>query len=90
VRISRPCYDKWWRCPGWAGGGNSYARRQRCESGSLSSVINWDSRWKTWKIHRCPQCGVYVLPYRIRAVDPTNIRWGLKRLRWWWEDRRYR
>jgi len=91
VRISRPCYDKYWRCPGWAGGGGRFARVKRCESGSLGPVIDYGSRWWTWKIHQCPTCGVYVLPYHFQAIDPTAWPYALRRLGWrirdWWEWR---
>ena len=33
MRISRPCYDKPYRCPGWAGGGMRYAKVDRCSNG---------------------------------------------------------
>jgi hypothetical protein len=77
MRISRPCYDKHWRCPGWAGGGWRYARVDRCDGGSLARVINYESRWWRWRAHRCPVCGVLVLPIVIRYVD-----WSY--YGWWW------
>ena len=81
MRISRPCYDKYHRCPGWAGGGLRYAKRKRCDGGSLGSVIDYDSRWWRWRVHRCPVCDVYVLPYNIRQIDPT---WWRSEIQHWW------
>lgn len=70
IRISRPCYDKWWRCPGWAGGGMRYAKVDRCDGGSLVTREAWPVRRK-WRFHRCSTCKVIVLPSVIRWVDPT-------------------
>jgi hypothetical protein len=68
VRISRACYDKPRRCPGWAGGGLHYAKVDRCDDGYLRG---WDepgrARWPT----RCPKCKVWVLPYATRWMDPS-------------------
>jgi hypothetical protein len=88
VRISRPCYDKFHRCPGWAGGGCRCAKVQRCEGGH----INFDPEqrlWK-WRLHRCDKCDVVVLPYVIRWVDPCWWRWQVEHWQssienWWWE-----
>lgn len=74
-RISRPCYDKHHRCPGWAGGGMRHARRERCDGGSLARVIDYDSPWWKWRAHTCPVCGVLVLPVVIRYADPTWYAW---------------
>jgi hypothetical protein len=82
MRVSRPCYDKYWRCPAWAGPGMRYAKVQTCEGGSLARVINWNRRWK-WKFHRCPTCGMWIMPFVVRYVDPTNwwsyVRWQVRR-----------
>lgn len=77
-RISRPCYDKFWRCPGWAGGGERYAKVQRCNGGSLPSGIFTKKFWR-WRVSRCQKCGVTVLPYVIRYGD-----W-----RWWRAEARH-
>jgi hypothetical protein len=88
MRISRPCYDKYHRCPGWAGGGTKGAKVDRCPRTGYVDIYyhalgngNWTefdkpkTLWK-WRIHRCIKCGVYVLPHHIRWLD-----W-----RWWkWE-----
>lgn len=95
MRISRPCYDKPWRCPGWAGGGARFARRHRCSGGSLAA--GWaDRRTPQWRVNRCPRCGVYVLPYVVRWFDwrwwDWRVRDAVRAFRWRIEDavRRYR
>jgi hypothetical protein len=72
VRISRPCYDKMHRCPGWAGGGMRYAKVERCDDGRLAGDI-YRGFWWAWRVNRCDTCDVYVLPYVVRYLD-----W-----RWW-------
>jgi hypothetical protein len=79
ARVSRPCYDKMHRCPGWAGGGLSYARDKRCDSGRLT--IDYASRLWRWRLHRCPTCNVTVLPHAVRWVDPSWLTFWL-RARW--------
>lgn len=70
ARISRPCYDKAHRCPGWAGSGMRYARTARCKNGYLPEDL-YGNRWWAWLPHRCDTCGVIVLPSHVRWVDPT-------------------
>lgn len=91
MRISRPCYDKMHRCPGWAGGGMRYAKKRRCYNGRLPWTIYDGWLWR-WRTNRCTACGMLVLPYMIRYVDPyfywSKTRWHLNlwlyRLRRWW------
>lgn len=71
TRLSRPCYDKFRRCPGWAGGGTKFAKKQRCSNGSI--LYDPDKRLWKWRLHRCNTCDVIVLPYHIRWID----------FRWW-------
>jgi hypothetical protein len=78
MRVSRPCYDKMHRCPGWAGGGTRFAKMNRCEGGSLTGV--YDRRAWKWRPIRCPECGVLVLPYVVRWADWRW--WGWMRDRW--------
>lgn len=86
-RFSRPCYDKFHRCPGWAGGGMRHAKRSRCDGGSLARVIDFTRRWK-WRLHTCPLCGVIVLPYMVRYVDPAWYTSGARhRFSMWRLDR---
>lgn len=99
-RVSRPCYDKLRRCPGWAGGGTRYARVQRCEGGYLKTyddngmVFAWQ-----WRFYRCPKCHVIVLPYMVRWLDwryvwfwkvcdiPKNLAyWWRTNFSWWDEE----
>lgn len=83
MRISRPCYDKYRRCPGWAGPGFKYAKVEHCDNGFIT--FRDSPRWK-WLIHRCPKCQIIVLPYYIRWADPTWYRfvvdWEISRLRY--------
>jgi hypothetical protein len=77
IRISRPCYDKMHRCPGWNGGGTHSAKVTRCEGGHIYFYARKGSNhvkrlWK-WRFNRCPACRVIVLPYMVRWLD-----WG-----WW-------
>lgn len=76
-RVSRPCYDKVRRCPGWAGGGERYARVQTCDGGMLPWEIYYRRLWK-WRTNRCPWCGLLVLPYMIRYVDPGHYKANIK------------
>lgn len=85
MRLSRPCYDKYRRCPGWAGGGGKYPKGpSRCNDGS----ITWpeDQRFWGWMFHRCNTCDVVVLPYNAQWFSPTVWRWriGMK-----WDDYKY-
>ena len=67
MKISRPCYDKYHRCPQWAGGGIYGAKVNRCEDGSV--IVPYGQRLWRWRFHRCNECNVLVLPYMIRRVD---------------------
>lgn len=83
MRISRPCYDKYRRCPGWAGGGMRYAKTERCNNGIVNTYTpNGDRRilWR-WRCHRCDTCGVLVLPCHVAKIDPTAWRSHLRRRR---------
>lgn len=96
-KISRPCYDKPRRCPGWNGGGTKDARVERCPGGhitfgsSLAAMAHFTakdwSRYPRWNaLGQCTKCDVVVLPYWIRLVDPTYwLRW---KLRWAMQDLR--
>lgn len=83
IKISRPCYDKYRRCPGWAGAGWKYNRRDWCHDGMASWEFFELPRW-TWRWWRCIECGTLVLPYNARYLDPRWWRhWTPRRLRWW-------
>lgn len=88
MRISRPCYDKWWRCPGWAGPGFRYPKHEgRCDNGNIGHTcpawVEGRPRWASWAwhFHRCPVCRVIVLPYVVRYVDWTW--WRFRVVSWW-------
>jgi hypothetical protein len=83
MRLSRPCYDKVWRCPGWAGGGMRYAVRQRCDNGTLR--IGFGRKWWKFRFYHCDTCDVLVLPYVIRYVDWRDWKWQIG---FWWRYRR--
>ncbi|MFD3463825.1 hypothetical protein ACFWVM_29265 [Nocardia fluminea] len=81
-KISRPCYDKSWRCPGWNGGGMRYARVKHCAGGRITWGMSLDelerllvaeySRYPKWNaLGQCTECDVRVLPWWVRRFDPT-------------------
>jgi hypothetical protein len=76
MRLSRPCYDKYHRCPGWVGGGMHYAKRMRCSDGRI--VVNYEDRLWRWKFQRCNTCNVVVLPYNLVQLAPANVWWRIK------------
>jgi hypothetical protein len=88
-RVSRPCYDKFKRCPGWAGGGTRTARVRRCDNGFLYD--HYDKKLWEWRFARCPKCNVLVLPSKVRWLDWRYV-WGWKLrevpgdFREWWKD----
>lgn len=85
--ISRPCYDKYRRCPGWAGGGWKYPQNQLCHTDYNSSGyldVDYEDRWWKWKTHKCPNCGVVVLPYMVRYTSPRAVWYRLRSMLWRW------
>ena len=84
-RISRPCYSKMHRCPGWAGGGMRYAKRDRCAgtgyvgSPRRGSRIIYEGKLWRLRVNRCTACGVWVLPWAVRYLDPGW--WGYRAAR---------
>lgn len=94
-RWSRPCYDKYHRCPRWAGPGLRYAKVQRCPGGSIGGANGWtERRFPKWRVNRCDRCNVRVLPYNVRWIDPAwwKVEWKdiPNRLSDWWMLRRYK
>lgn len=75
MRISRPCYNKFHRCPGWAGGGTHSAKVTRCEGGYLAGCYQ-KAGWK-WRLNRCGTCRIIVLPYMTRWLDAGWWKWKL-------------
>ena len=57
--LRRHCYDKFWRCPGWAGGGWRTPKTDRCDGGSLKVHGQvgqpLEDRWWRW---RWPESGI--------------------------------
>lgn len=83
MRLSRPCYDKAWRCPGWAGGGPKYAARKTCRSGHMIGFAELP-HWR-WRFLRCDQCDVVTWPYMTRYLSPWEI---VDEITLWWRGRR--
>lgn len=82
MRLSRGCYDKFHRCPGWNGGGPHFAKRTRCQE--VGYIQTYDRRAWKWRFARCNQCDVIVWPYVTRYL---SIPWWLWRFERW---RRFR
>lgn len=70
MRFSRPCFDKPHHCPGYAGGGIKYAKKQRCKSGYIKNVYGIG-------LHHCSVCNTIVLPYWVRWFSPGWWKWKL-------------
>ena len=65
MRLSRPCYDKIRRCPGWVGGGPKYPRGEsRCHNGRIR--VDFGARLWKWRFWPCDTCDVVIWPYAIR------------------------
>lgn len=94
MRLSRPCYDKPHRCPGWAGGGMRYPKVDRCDGGritvapSLSEVLAAEETWdghpiaNPRRLGRCTECDVVTIPWAWTYLDPSrlDLRRRLRRL----------
>jgi hypothetical protein len=90
MRLSRPCYDKITRCPGWNGGGPKFARRQRCDNGHILTydpATDLPLRGWLWRFLHCDTCDVVTWPYMTRYL---SVPWLAERLRWKISDRKYR
>lgn len=93
MRLSRHCYDKPHRCPGWAGAGMLYAKVQRCDNGHLDTGDDWWSWREQWRFHHCDTCDVVALPLVVRWLDWRWWTWWLRSRVWWkvrdwWKDMR--
>lgn len=75
MRLSRHCYDKPHRCPGWAGGGFKYPKGEdRCNGGHIQ--IDYSNRWKRdWTFHHCDKCDVVCWPIVVQWLDWRHWRW---------------
>ncbi|WP_148310687.1 hypothetical protein [Nocardia brasiliensis] len=70
-RFSRPCYDKFWRCPGWNGGGPRFAKVVRCRDGRITYPgAEYGQRGVWWRLGRCSECSVLVWPLWITKLSP--------------------
>ncbi len=78
MRISRPCYDKPHRCPGWIGGGMKWAKVERCKSGRIDL---YDHKLWKWRLGKCDTCDVRTIPWVLTRLAPSNIK--LKVTRWY-------
>lgn len=87
MRLSRPCFDKPWRCPGWAGGGAKYARKERCDNGRIRGWGIHDDRLvrPEWHFLRCDTCDVVTIPFALRWLFPEQWRWYAL---WKWRELR--
>lgn len=71
IHIRRACYDKPWRCPGWAGGGWRYPKKTVCEGGSIG---HYESKLANLFLpRRHADCGTVRLPLIVKWVDPTWV-----------------
>ncbi len=79
-KLSRPCYDKPHRCPGWAGGGWTYPPTARCVGGYITYGMSREEfaalgelRWRRYPrpfaLGQCTQCDVIVLPSWTRKLS---------------------
>jgi len=83
LRVSRGCYDKFHRCPGWNGGGSKFARVQRCDGGRIRTydpVTGRSVRGWRWRFLRCDKCNVVVWPYVTRYLSVPWLWWKLRRV----------
>lgn len=83
-RLSRPCYDKFHRCPGWIGGGPRYAKEKRCDNGRIQ--VDYDDKLWKWKLWPCNECNVLVLPYHSRKLSIPYLTYETKWLFRNWKD----
>lgn len=92
MRLSRPCYDKFHRCPGWVGGGPRYPRGEsRCGSGRINA---YDARLWKWRFWPCNTCDVVVWPYVTRYLSLpwliAEARSALREVAYRWQTRGWR
>lgn len=96
-RLSRTCYDKAHRCPGWVGGGLRWPKGEsRCDNGHIHvrprgpaeaymQFKGWfDDHPGTypWRFGYCDTCNVKTWPVVTRWLDPTWL--------WCWLGLTYR
>lgn len=77
MRMSRMCYDKSHRCPGWAGGGMKCAKVSRCDNGRIRTRVPYVGvpgefevpHAKPWRFGYCNACDVVTWPSVTRWLD---------------------
>lgn len=66
----------------------TYPQTSRCDDGRLKRDGNmdaiYDGRWWAWRFNRCAICGLLVLPYMVRWIDPAWLRYRVSCL-WHWK-----
>ena len=85
IRLSRPCYDKPHRCPGWAGGGLKYAKVDRCADGHIkipsrleecvdvaTGEFDDNPGAHPFRFGSCDTCNVITWPWATRLIDPSH------------------
>lgn len=93
-RLSRLCYDKGHRCPGWAGGGMRSAKEMRCAGGRISALGYADGEPDShplnhpWRFGHCHRCDVVTWPSVTRWLDWRWLRWEIECLLREWRYRR--
>lgn len=80
--LRRHCYDKPWRCPGWAGGGWTHPKTKRCDGGRLDVYDRVMRPWwfPLWRFSRCGRCDVRAVPLITKWVDPTWLNFWVQRI----------
>lgn len=89
MRLSRPCYDKPHRCPGWAGGGTHMSVHDLCDGGRIRVRVpleGYPGEWEypsthPWRFGFCDMCDVRTWPWVTRRLDPGWWRWQVQHLR---------
>lgn len=87
MRLSRPCYDKPHRCPGWAGGGWRSAAQYTCVNGSIRTRVRDDLIGdfgypgdQRWRFGHCNHCNVVTWPVALcHTLDPSWWKFALER-----------
>lgn len=74
-RLRRGCYDKYHRCPGWAGGGMRFPKKDVCKGGSLTDC--YEGRLWFLRFNYHPACGTLILPHWTRWLDWSWVKWAV-------------
>ena len=98
MRLSRPCYDKPHRCPGWAGGGPKVAKAYLCNNGSIRTRVPMTDcpgefeypASRPFRFGHCTKCDTVTWPWITRKLSifwwayeiRRDIRRKIERRRW--------